>query len=185
MRTFQVVANEPATWPGISDPARTVTAFLAGVRVAGDAQAAAALMHNRVLCHQVQPEHSVTIARAPAEYAAHVADMRRTFGDFAYLVTELLTEADHVYVRWQQHGRWPLVENGAPGSGDPVTQVGSAVYRVSDGRIAEYWVQLDRLGMMLQTPTAAPAAPAAPSTPSVAADPASPVAQSASSAGHP
>jgi hypothetical protein len=35
-------------------------------------------------------------------------------------------------------------------SGLPITEVGSAVYRVEDGRMAEYWVQLDRLGLALQ-----------------------------------
>ena len=150
MRTFTVVANQPTTWPGITDAARVVTAFLAHVRVTGDAQAAAQVMHDRVLCHQVQAERAVTITRTAAEYAAHVDDMRRTFGEFTYLVTELLSEANHVYVRWRQTGRRLLNDDGTPGNGEPVTEVGSAVYRVEDNRIAEYWVQLDRLGMALQ-----------------------------------
>ena len=153
MRTFEVVAHEPTKWPGITDAARVVTSFLSHVRVTGDAQAAAQVLHDRVLCHQVQAERAVTITRSPAEYAAHVDDMRRVFGNFTYLVTELLAEADHVYVRWRQTGHRLLNDDGTPGTGQPVTEVGSAVYRVQDNRIAEYWVQLDRLGMALQAST--------------------------------
>jgi hypothetical protein len=39
---------------------------------------------------------------------------------------------------------------GGSGSGRPLTEIGSAVYRVEGGRIAEYWIQLDRLGMLEQ-----------------------------------
>ena len=41
-------------------------------------------------------------------------------------------------------------QDGSPGSSRPVRDVGSAVYRVEDGPIAEYWIQLDRLGLQLQ-----------------------------------
>jgi predicted ester cyclase len=44
-------------------------------------------------------------------------------------------------------------------TGKPLVEVASAVYRVERGRIAEYWIQIDRFGMVEQLRRAA--APAA------------------------
>ncbi|MDG6109011.1 ester cyclase [Dactylosporangium aurantiacum] len=72
------------------------------------------------------------------------------FGRFRFTVTALLAEGDHVYVRWRQDGHHLGDVDGHPPTGAPLTEVGSAVYRVEDGRVAEYWVQLDRLGLARQ-----------------------------------
>ncbi|HYO41196.1 MAG TPA: ester cyclase [Nocardioidaceae bacterium] len=150
MREFEVVANQPTTWPTMTDPARVVTQFLSHVRVTADASAAQRLMHETVRCHQVVAERPHTVLRTPHDYAEHVRHMQELFGAFTYHVTELLTDADHVYVRWRQRGHHLRNEDGTPGTGAPIQEVGSAVYRVEDGRIAEYWVQLDRLGLATQ-----------------------------------
>ena len=150
MRDFEVVAHRATVWPGMSGSARVVTEFLSHVRVTGDADAARRLMHQIVRCHQVVAERPETILRSPQEYAAHVQQMRHQVGAFTYRVTELLTEVDRVYVRWHQQGHHLRDDDGSAGSGLPLREVGSAVYRVEDGRIAEYWVQLDRLGLALQ-----------------------------------
>jgi len=76
--------------------------------------------------------------------------MLATFGRFRFFVDELLAEGDRVYVRWHQDGHHQLRDDGTPGTGRPVREVGSAVYRVEDGRVAEYWVQLDRAGLQAQ-----------------------------------
>jgi predicted ester cyclase len=148
MRTFTVVPNEPHTWPGMPPAARTVTEFLSRVRVTGDAAAAARLMGASVPAHQHVAERDETVVRSPAEYAAHVRDMLQEHGPFRFEVHELLAEQDHVFVRWLQHGH--LRTRGAHPSARPLREAGSAVYRVDDGRIQEYWIQLDRLGEHLQ-----------------------------------
>ena len=150
MREFEVVAHRPMVWSGMSGPSRVVTEFLAHVRMPGDADAARRLMHGTLRCHQVVSERPETIIRSPEDYAAHVREMRDRLGQFSYRVTELLSEEDLVYVRWTQRGHDLRDEDGTPGSGVPLCEVGSAVYRVADGRIAEYWVQLDRLGLAIQ-----------------------------------
>ncbi|GAB3028869.1 hypothetical protein GCM10011376_15300 [Nocardioides flavus (ex Wang et al. 2016)] len=48
-------------------------------------------------------------------------------------------------MRWSQHGHQVLAPDGSPGG--PIIDVGSPVYRVEGDRIAEYWIQLDRLGL--------------------------------------
>lgn len=147
MRAFTVVPGRPFSWPGMSAEARTVTAFLARVRVTGDVAAARQLMADRVPAHQHLGEVDQTVVRTPAGYAAHVQDMLRDHGPFRFEVRELLVEDAHVFVRWLQHGR---VAGGRGDSERPLREAGSAVYRVADGRIQEYWIQLDRLGDQLQ-----------------------------------
>ena len=128
--------------------ARTVTEFLSMVRVTGDAAAAERLMGPSVPAHQHVAERDETVVRSPSEYAAHVRDMLQDHGPFRFEVRELLVEQDHVFVRWLQHGHLP--DRGAPPVRAPLREAGSAVYRVDDGRIQEYWIQLDRLGERLQ-----------------------------------
>ena len=148
MRAFTVVPSQPHTWPGMPPAARTVTEFLSRVRVTGDAAAAERLMGSSVPAHQHVAERDETVVRSPGEYAAHVQDMLQDHGPFRFEVDELLVEHDHVFVRWLQHGHLPT-DDSHP-SARPLREAGSAVYRVDDGRIQEYWIQLDRLGERLQ-----------------------------------
>ena len=147
---FEVVPGTAPDWPGITAAGRVVARFLAGVRVTGDEDAAEEVLAPVVLCHQVVSTDPVTVRRTPRDYARHVQDMLAAFGPFRFVVTEVLADGDRVYVRWSQHGHQVLAPDGSPGTGRPITDVGSAVYRVEDDRIAEYWVQLDRLGLAEQ-----------------------------------
>ena len=147
---FVVAAGAVPTWPGRTEAGEVAARFLARVRVTGDAAAATEVLAPVVVAHQVVSEETRVVRRTPAEYAAHVRDMIAAFGPFRFTVTELLADGDRVYVRWEQDGHHLLAEDGGPGTGAPVREVGSAVYRVEDGRIAEYWVQLDRLGLAEQ-----------------------------------
>ena len=150
MTPFEVLPGETPSWPGITAAGRVVARFLAEVRVTGDDEAARSVLADRVPAHQVVSEAPATVVRTPEEYAAHVRDMLAAFGRFRYLVDEVLADGDRVYVRWRQQGLELLAADGSPGSGRPLTEIGSAVYRVEDGRIAEYWIQLDRLGLAEQ-----------------------------------
>jgi predicted ester cyclase len=145
-----VRAGEATPWDHDGPAAAVVAGFLARVRVTGDPRAAEELMADPVRCHQVVSERAETILRSPAEYAAHVRDMLTAYGDFTFRVTEFLTQDDKVYVRWEQAGHDRYRQDDRPGTGAPITEVGSAVYRVASGRIVEYWVQLDRWGTQEQ-----------------------------------
>lgn len=144
-----MVPGRPHTWPGMPAAARTVTEWLSAVRVTGDTAAAERLMGPTVPAHQHLAERDETVVRTPSEYAAHVRVMVEDHGPFRLDVDELIVEADHVFVRWLQHGR--VLHAADPQAATrPVREAGSAVYRVADGRIQEYWIQLDRLGEQLQ-----------------------------------
>lgn len=149
-RQFVVKPGHPHSWDGITETARVVTQFLANVRVTGEGASARKVMAAQVLCHQVNSEREETIIRSPDDYAQHVRDMLTAFGRFEYHVTDFITEQDRAYVRWRQLGHHLLTDDSTPGTGKPVTDIGSAVYRVENGLIAEYWIQLDRMGLHQQ-----------------------------------
>jgi len=131
-------------------PREVVQEFLSTVRLSGDDLAAERVLAPAVECHQVIAVDEVTVTRTPHQYAEHVRDMRRAFGRFHFSVEELLVDGDRVYVRWRQRGHHLGHIDGHPPTGSPLVEVGSAVYRVSSGRIVEYWVQLDRAGLTAQ-----------------------------------
>ena len=149
MRTFTVVPGRPHTWRSMPPAAQTVTAFLSLVRVTGDTEAAERLMGPSVRAHQHVAERDETVVRSPSEYAAHVQEMLQDHGPFRFDVSELIVEQDHVFVRWLQHGQLRRAV-GHHQVTRALREAGSAVYRVTDGRIQEYWIQLDRLGEQLQ-----------------------------------
>jgi enamine deaminase RidA (YjgF/YER057c/UK114 family) len=150
MRSFVVVPGEPHRWAGMPDAARTVTDFLADVRVTGDMAAAQRLLADLVPAHQHIAEKDETIVRSPAEYAEHVHEMMQRHGPITFEVQELLVEADHVFLRWAQHGRLGPAARNRIDRTRYHREVGSAVYRVAEGRIQEYWIQLDRYGDEVQ-----------------------------------
>jgi predicted ester cyclase len=131
-------------------PREVVQQFLSTVRISGEDEAAEQVLAPVVECHQVMSEDDVTLTRTPHEYAEHVRDMRRAFGPFRFSVEEMLVDGDRVYVRWRQSGQHVGPIEGYSPTGLPLVDVGSAVYRVSAGRIAEYWVQVDRAGLSAQ-----------------------------------
>jgi predicted ester cyclase len=136
-------------------PREVVHQFLSTVRLSGDDDAAERVLAPSVQCHQVVAEDNVTVTRTPQEYAEHVRDMLRAFGRFDFRVEEMLVDGDRVYARWRQSGHHLGDIDGQPPTGSPLVEVGSAVYRVSSGRIVEYWVQLDRAGLTVQLERAA------------------------------
>ncbi|MFG3338429.1 ester cyclase [Glycomyces sp. NPDC048151] len=134
----------------MNDAKPIVAAFLDEVRSGAHPDRAARFMAPRVLAHQVVSEDEVTVERTPEQYAGHVRDMLEAYGPFAFRVDELIAEGDRVYARWTQHGRHLAEVDGVPATGEPLTEVASAVYRVEDGLIAEYWIQIDRHGLAEQ-----------------------------------
>jgi predicted ester cyclase len=98
----------------------------------------------------VQAENPVPLERSPRDYAEHVEEMTEMFGPFAIEIEEIIADGDRVYARWIQHGRHHGVVDGRPPTGKRLTQLTSAVYRVVDESIVEYWIQIDRAGLSAQ-----------------------------------
>lgn len=104
-------------------------------------------MASPVLAHQLTGEDETTIHRTPADYAEHVEDMIAKHGDFTLDILTFVASNDLVAIVWRQTGaRHPI---GAD-SETPITELAACTYRVDDGRIVEYWLLLDRLGIERQ-----------------------------------
>lgn len=121
----------------VSSNKNIIQSFLLEVRSGKNPDATADYMADSVRAHQVASEAPVTVVRTPAEYAEHVREMKAEYGDFEFEIEELIAEGDRVYARWNQLG------NG-------IRQFTSCVYRLENGLIVEYWIQIDRLGLEIQ-----------------------------------
>jgi predicted ester cyclase len=133
-----------------SDPVAVVRSFLEVVRSGVDPSRAGRFMAPTVTAHQVQAEDPAVLRRSPQQYAEHVAEMLDAYGRFTLTVDEIFGSGDKVYARWTQRGRHVGEVDGRAPTGAPVTQLTSAVYRVADGLIVEYWIQIDRHGLRAQ-----------------------------------
>jgi predicted ester cyclase len=122
---------------------RTVTTFFENVRSGKNLSAAYEFMHERVIAHQVQSENEYTIERSPKDYIAHVKEMQELYGEFQLEIQEIVADENKVYVRWKQIGH--------TAAGKQVIQIASAVYLVTQDKISEYWIQIDRKGLELQS----------------------------------
>ncbi|WP_340027522.1 ester cyclase [Paenibacillus sp. FSL H7-0940] len=127
-----------------------VRTFFEEVRSGRNPDYASRVMAEQVLAHQVISEEEVTVTRTPSDYADHVREMIEAYGEFSLEIQELLTQGDKVYVRWRQTGTHVGEVDGYSPTNLPVIEIASAVYRVENEQIAEYWIQIDRLGIEKQ-----------------------------------
>ena len=131
-------------------PEQVVRQFMEQVRSGRDPDAATRYFAPVVQAHQITSEGETTVPPTPADYAGHVRGFKQAFGDYAFTVEELIAQGDRVFVRWRQQGKHLGSLDGEAPTGKPLTEIGSAVYRVEGGRIVEYWILLDRKGLELQ-----------------------------------
>lgn len=136
--------------PPPAEPKAVVAGFLHEVRSGRHPERADRYLAPHVIAHQLVAEAPADVERTPAEYAAHVREFRAAYGEFRFELTELLAEGDRVYARWRQRGCHVGEVDGYRPTRRPVVEVASAVYRVQDGRIVEYWIQVDRAGTEAQ-----------------------------------
>ncbi len=127
-----------------------VQAFLEEVRSGKAPEKAPLYLAPTVLAHQLNAENETTVRRSPEQYADHVREFLALYGNYAFEVTELIGEGDKVYARWKQTGRHLSALDGYAPTGQPLVEIASAVYRLEHGKIAEYWIQIDRLGLEAQ-----------------------------------
>ncbi|MGV3538944.1 MAG: Rid family detoxifying hydrolase [Rufibacter sp.] len=123
-----------------------VKAFLEEVRAGKAPEKAHLYLADTVLAHQMNAEHETTVTRTPQNYADHVRDFLSMYGNFTFEITELLADGDKVYARWKQTGKHQTDLDGYAATGKPLVEIASAVYKVKEGKITEYWIQIDRLG---------------------------------------
>lgn len=128
-------------------PEQIVKKFFEEVRSGNNPDYATELMADQVLAHQVTSEEELTVTRSPKDYADHVKEMVETYGDFSLEIQEFMVQGNKVYVRWKQVGTHVGEVDGYQPTNLPVIEIASAVYRIEEEKIAEYWIQIDRAGI--------------------------------------
>ncbi|EOR25363.1 Lipase [Clostridium sartagoforme AAU1] len=103
-------------------------------------------MAEQVLTHQIISEEEQIVLRTPKDYSDHVIEMIETYGEFSIGIKEFLVQGNKVYVRWKHVGEI----DGYEPTGLPVIQIASAVYRIENEKISEYWIQIDKTGIQRQ-----------------------------------
>lgn len=129
---------------------RVVRSFLEIVRSGKDPEQAREFMADTVIAHQMNAEKQEAIKRTPQNYTEHIREFLNQYGRYTFEITELIANNNKVYTRWEQNGKHMTDIDQYKATGLPLTEIGSAVYRVENGKIAEYWIQVDRQGMEIQ-----------------------------------
>jgi steroid delta-isomerase-like uncharacterized protein len=76
--------------------------------------------------------------------------MRSGVPDLAITIDSSVSDGDRVSTRWTGTGHQTGDMMGIPPTGKQVTVSGVDICRISDGRIVEYWQELDTLSMLQQ-----------------------------------
>jgi len=129
---------------------KTVRNFLEIVRSGKSPERASDFMADTVEAHQLNAEHPEVVTRTPENYTQHIKEFINSYGHYQFEITELIASNDKVYARWKQTGNQIGDADEFKSTGLPVTEIGSAVYRVAGGKIVEYWIQIDRKGTEIQ-----------------------------------
>ncbi|MGN7360670.1 ester cyclase [Paenibacillus sp. SAF-054] len=127
-----------------------VRTFFEEVRSGRDPEHAGLWMADEVHAHQMVSEAEETVIRTPQQYADHVREMVEAYGQFSLEVQECIAQEDKVFIRWKQVGSHVGEVGGFAPTGLPLIEIASAVYRIEAGKIAEYWIQIDRAGVQSQ-----------------------------------
>jgi steroid delta-isomerase-like uncharacterized protein len=94
--------------------------------------------------------HSVTEESGIAAYAALTDRLRVAFHEMHFTLLDLIASDDRVVVRWTMEATHAGPLAGIPATGKRVQQRGTVIYRLENGRIAEVWAQMDRMGLLQQ-----------------------------------
>jgi len=129
-----------------TDNKAIVKLFLEEVRSGKQPENAELFMADSILAHQMNAEEQTTVKRTPQNYTDHIREFLTMYGNFSFEITELIADGDKVYARWQQTGKHLTEIDGYVATGKLITEIASCVYRIKNGKIIEYWIQIDRLG---------------------------------------
>lgn len=88
--------------------------------------------------------------KGPAEFISTIVALRTGFPDVRFEIEDLIAEGDRVALRWKFQATHMGAFVGVPPSRKRVTQTGTVIYQVRDGKLIRAWIQVDRLGLLQQ-----------------------------------
>jgi steroid delta-isomerase-like uncharacterized protein len=113
---------------------------------AGDTSALDGIMAPEVVNHSPLPGQPPGIDG----FKAAIGMMRAGVPDLFITIDSSIEDGDRVSTRWTGRGTQTGELMGIPATGKQVTVTGIDICRVADGRIVEYWQELDTLSMLQQ-----------------------------------
>ena len=88
--------------------------------------------------------------RGLADYKRYVAYVHRRYPGLQLHIEDMLAEGDKVAARYTWRITDSVGKDDRPPTGKQVTVTGTAIYRLTNGQIAEMWVNWDELGYYRQ-----------------------------------
>jgi steroid delta-isomerase-like uncharacterized protein len=76
--------------------------------------------------------------------------VRAMFPDHHFVVEDVITNGDKAAARWSMTATNTAPIAGVPPTGRHITQNAIVFYRFENGKIAEFWLQMDQLGVLRQ-----------------------------------
>lgn len=107
-----------------------------------------ALIDALVTPNHVHHRSDGTVERGVAARKASVAAWHAAFPDYRHDIEDIIAHGDKVVVRYTATG----THHGRPSASERLRWSGVFIYRITDGRSAETWVQSDVLGQLGHLP---------------------------------
>jgi predicted ester cyclase len=115
----------------------------------GDLDAANEILSAEFVDHLPREEE-----RGLEELKHYVTIYRTAFPDIQDTVGDIVAEGDKVVVRWMSRGTHQGEFMGVAPTGRHVTFTGMRLFRISENKIVESWVNIDERGLQEQLGTA-------------------------------
>jgi len=103
-----------------------------------------------LLAPDVVFQNPPVIARGPKEFKDAIAAVRAAFPDLRFAIEDEIAAADKIVTRWRVTGTQTGTFFGRAASGRRIDVSGMNIFRIADGVIREIWVNMDRLGELIQ-----------------------------------
>jgi steroid delta-isomerase-like uncharacterized protein len=107
-------------------------------------------VHHEIVAEAPFGEGPPAAWRGPRAMARWLGAYLCAFPDLAIVFEDALTCRDRVVTRWRFEGTHAGPLPGIPATGRRVSVEGIRIDRIEGGKIAESWMQWDRLGMLEQ-----------------------------------
>lgn len=101
------------------------------------------LVSPEFLGHEMPPG----FPRGPKGFRQFYGGIRAAFPDVQLTVEDMIGEGERVVVRWRGRATHQGMFRGIPPTSAEVSFTGIAIYRLSNGKIVERWVEVDMLGL--------------------------------------
>ncbi len=122
----------------------------------GETESASEIFTPDYINHQPHATDDAHTIHGLETWKTFITEFRRTFPDLHDTIEDQIAEGDRVATRFTSAGTHKGEGMNLPPSGKKLRWSGIAIDRIANGRIAESWVNWDKLGMLEQLGAVSP-----------------------------